>query len=87
MNFVPSLLWVDLEMSGLDPIKNRILEFACVLTDGRLQQQKEGPHLIIHCDAQHLATMDEWNTRSLLFYPVITPRVDSTNRASTARLL
>lgn len=39
LNFVPKLLWVDLEMSGLDPLKNRILEFACILTDGLLHNQ------------------------------------------------
>jgi oligoribonuclease len=50
INFVPQLFWVDLEMSGLDPLENRILEFACILTDGLLQYQQEGPHLIIHCD-------------------------------------
>lgn len=83
-NFVPQLLWVDLEMSGLDPIKNRILEFACILTDSRLQHQYEGPHLIIHCDEEHLQTMDEWNTRFLFTYLAITPRQDSTRAASTA---
>lgn len=65
INFVPQLFWVDLEMSGLDPLENRILEFACILTDSQLQYQQEGPHIIIHCDEEHLKTMDEWNTRSL----------------------
>jgi len=37
--FVPTLIWVDLEMSGLDPLKNRILEFACILTDSLLSYQ------------------------------------------------
>jgi oligoribonuclease len=64
VNFVPQLFWVDLEMSGLDPLENRILEFACILTDGRLQYQHEGPHLIMQCDEEHLKCMDEWNTRS-----------------------
>lgn len=58
VNFVPKLLWVDLEMSGLDPLKNRILEFACILSDSLLQNQMEGPHLIIKCDEAHLKTMD-----------------------------
>jgi oligoribonuclease len=50
-------------MSGLDPLSNRILEFACILTDNKLFRQHEGPHLIIHCDEDHLRGMDEWNTR------------------------
>jgi len=56
--FKPALLWVDLEMSGLNPIQHRILEFACILTDERLKYKLEGPHLIIHCDMEHLQTMD-----------------------------
>ena len=60
--FRPKYFWVDLEMSGLDPLKNRILEFACIITDEELQHQHEGPHLIINCDQEHLATMDEWCT-------------------------
>jgi oligoribonuclease len=53
-------------MSGLDPIKNQILEFACVLTDSQLNYQHVGPHLILHSDEAHLQQMDEWNTRSRL---------------------
>lgn len=60
---MPKLLWVDLEMSGLDPLKNRILEFACILTDSLLEHEHEGLNVIIHCDKEHLETMDEWNTR------------------------
>jgi oligoribonuclease (3'-5' exoribonuclease) len=33
LSFRPKFFWVDLEMSGLDPLKNRILEFACIITD------------------------------------------------------
>lgn len=50
LKFQPKLLWVDLEMSGLDPIKNTILEFACILTDSSLNHMEQGPHIIIHCD-------------------------------------
>ena len=49
-NFIPKFLWVDLEMSGLDPLKNRILEFACIITDEHLMFEQEGPHIIIQCD-------------------------------------
>lgn len=58
LSFNPSYLWVDLEMSGLDPIKNTILEFACILSDNKLTQFEEGPHIIIHCDEDHLNQMD-----------------------------
>lgn len=61
--FRPKLLWVDMEMSGLNPRYNRILEFACIITDEKLQYQHEGPHIILHCDQEHLLTMDEWNTK------------------------
>lgn len=56
--FKPKLLWIDLEMSGLEPRYHRILEFACILTDDKLRHQQEGPHIIIHCDQDHLLTMD-----------------------------
>lgn len=48
--FYPSLLWIDMEMSGLDPLKNTILEFACVITDDKIIHTEEGPHIIMHCD-------------------------------------
>ena len=50
LGFHPELIWVDMEMSGLDPINNRILEFACVLSDKKLTSFENGPHLMIHCD-------------------------------------
>lgn len=67
LDFHPTLLWVDMEMSGLDPIKNRIIEFACILSDAKLTHFSEGPHLIIHCDEDHLNSMDQWNTEYLFF--------------------
>ena len=84
LHFTPKLLWVDLEMSGLDPRQNRILEFACILTDGKVTQELEGPHLIIHCDQEHLATMDEWNTTYSLPDSGTTPSPACTRAASTA---
>lgn len=49
-------------MSGLDPGRDRILEIAVVVTDGRLEQEIDGPDLVIHQDEEVLASMDEWNT-------------------------
>lgn len=62
LGFHPHFLWVDLEMSGLDPRANRILEFACILTDEQVRCQVEGPHLVMQSDREHLDSMDEWNT-------------------------
>ena len=55
------LIWVDLEMTGLDPEKDVILEIASVVTDDRLELVAEGPNLAIKCPEEILAGMDEWN--------------------------
>ena len=57
------LIWMDLEMSGLDPEINRILEVAVIVTDNNLNILAEGPALAIHQDEGHLSLMDEWNTK------------------------
>ena len=56
------LIWMDLEMSGLDPEINRILEVAVIVTDNNLNILAEGPAFAIHQDESHLSLMDEWNT-------------------------
>lgn len=56
------LVWMDLEMTGLDPDRDRILEIAVVLTDGQLGEIHEGPDLVVHQSDAVLAAMDEWNT-------------------------
>ncbi|MCX7673822.1 MAG: oligoribonuclease [Thiobacillaceae bacterium] len=55
------LVWVDLEMSGLDPEANRILEIALVVTDKHLEVVEEGPVLVIHQPEAVLDAMDNWN--------------------------
>src|SRR5688572_2057225 len=55
------LVWLDMEMSGLDPTKERIIEIATILTDGNLTEIAVGPDLVIHQDDAVLAAMDEWN--------------------------
>ncbi len=57
------LVWMDLEMSGLDPETNRILEAAILVTDGQLEIIAEGPELVIHQPDALLDGMDEWNTK------------------------
>ena len=57
-----NLIWIDLEMTGLDPDTERIIEIATIVTDGSLQVLAEGPEIAIHQNAEVLAAMDEWNT-------------------------
>lgn len=58
-----NLIWIDLEMTGLDPVNDRIIEIATVVTDSELNELAEGPVLAIHQPESILAGMDEWNTR------------------------
>ena len=55
------LVWLDMEMTGLDPSKERIIEMATILTDGNLVEIGVGPDLVIHQDDAVLAAMDDWN--------------------------
>ncbi len=57
-----NLIWIDLEMTGLSPERDRIIEIATVVTDKDLAIIAEGPVLAIHQDEEVLAGMDEWNT-------------------------
>ncbi|WP_116475646.1 oligoribonuclease [Zobellella maritima] len=59
-----NLIWVDLEMTGLDPEENRIIEIASIVTDKELNVLAEGPVLAIHQSEAELAKMDEWNVRT-----------------------
>jgi oligoribonuclease len=57
-----NLVWIDLEMTGLDPARDRIIEIAVVVTDAQLGRRTEGPVLAIHQSDETLAAMDAWNT-------------------------
>lgn len=59
-----ALVWMDLEMTGLDPEKERIIEMATIITDGDLNTIAEGPVIVIHQSQELLDGMDEWNTRT-----------------------
>ena len=58
-----NLIWIDLEMTGLDPDNDVIIEMATIVTDSHLNVLAEGPVLAIHQSDEILAGMDEWNTR------------------------
>ncbi len=56
-----NLIWMDLEMTGLDPDKDLIIEMATIVTDGALNVIAEGPVFAISTPEEALAAMDEWN--------------------------
>ncbi len=57
-----NLIWMDLEMTGLEPQVNRVIEMAAVITDPQLNVIAEGPVVVLHQDEYALNTMDNWNT-------------------------
>lgn len=59
-----NLAWIDLEMTGLDPERDRIIEIATIVTDKDLNVLAEGPVLAVHQSDEQLARMDDWNTRT-----------------------
>ena len=58
-----NLIWIDLEMTGLDTVNDTIIEIATIVTDKDLTILAEGPVFAIYQPAEILAAMDEWNTR------------------------
>lgn len=58
------LIWIDLEMTGLDPDSDSILEIATLVTDSELEEIAEGPVLAIRHPRSVLDAMDEWNTET-----------------------
>ena len=58
-----NLIWLDLEMTGLDPDIHKILEIAVVITDSNLNIINIGPELVIYQPDKILDSMDEWNTK------------------------
>jgi oligoribonuclease len=59
-----ALVWIDLEMTGLSPERDRIIEIATIITDSNLKIIAEGPVLAVKQPESLLAGMDEWNTRT-----------------------
>jgi oligoribonuclease len=58
-----NLIWIDLEMTGLNTFEDHIIEIAVIVTDSQLNLVAEGPALAIHQPDSVLDAMDEWNTR------------------------
>ncbi len=86
MNKKTNLIWIDLEMTGLIPESDVIIEIATVVTDANLNVIEEGPSLAIHQNIDVLDGMDEWNTnqhnRSGLVKRVLESKVSSTEAES-----
>jgi len=58
-----NLIWIDLEMTGLDTQTDHIIEIATIVTDENLNELASGPELVIRMDKSVMDGMDEWNTR------------------------
>ena len=56
-----NLVWLDMEMTGLDPERDRIIEVAVVVTDSQLNTVAESPVLVVHQSDSVLEAMDDWN--------------------------
>lgn len=57
-----NLIWIDMEMTGLQPEVNRVIEVAAIITDKNLNILHEGPVVAIHQPESILGKMDQWNT-------------------------
>ena len=57
-----NLVWIDLEMTGLSPATDRIIEIATIVTDSHLNILEEGPVIAVHQPLRRLVEMDDWNT-------------------------
>jgi oligoribonuclease len=62
MQNASNLIWVDMEMTGLDPDRDAVIEIATIVTDTHLNTLAEGPVIAVHQSDARLQAMDEWNT-------------------------
>ena len=75
-----NLVWIDLEMTGLEPERCHILEIATIITDGELEVVAEGPVFVVHNTEEQLETLSDWSrdtfTRSGLLDRVRASEID-----------
>ena len=64
MSRADTLVWMDLEMTGLDPEDNVIIEIATIITDDQLNIVAEGPVIAVHQPDSELDKMDDWNVKT-----------------------
>ena len=60
-NLANNLIWIDLEMTGLDTVNDKIIEIALIVTDTQLNLVAEGPVIAIHQPEEVIHKMDAWN--------------------------
>lgn len=70
------LAWMDLEMTGLDPLRHVIVEIATLLTDDALKVIAEGPDIVVHADLEELAQMDDF-VRSMHEHSGLLPAIQA----------
>jgi len=81
-----NLIWIDLEMTGLDTVTDQIIEIATIVTDAHLNELAAGPELVIYQPKEIMVGMDEWNTCQH-GESGLTKRVLDTSESSTANYL
>lgn len=59
-----NLIWIDMEMTGLQPEVNRVIEIAAIITDAQLNILHEGPVIAVHQSPYVMSHMDSWNTQT-----------------------
>ncbi len=79
-----NLIWIDLEMTGLDTFEDRIIEIATIVTDVNLEVLAEGPVIAIKQPREVMDGMDEWNTRQHGQSGLTTRVLQSTHSAADA---
>jgi len=85
-NLETHLVWIDLEMTGLNPLEDSIIEIATIVTDANLKTVAEGPVFSIHHPEERLQAMDDWNREHHAASGLWNRVVSSTTDMKTAEL-